>query len=67
MQKPTPGHEQRESSELATRPSQHRSERGATSVEYAIIVSLIAGLIVGIVTSLGIQTAALFGTWAAPW
>lgn len=38
------------------------SDRGATAVEYAILVSLIAATVVGLVVTLGIQTSTLFQT-----
>ena len=37
-----------------------RSEQGATSAEYAILASLIAVVIIGAVTLLGLATNALF-------
>ena len=33
---------------------------GATAIEYAIMVALVAGLIIAIVVTLGLQTARLF-------
>ena len=36
------------------------SERGATAVEYALLVSFIAAVIAAIVLTLGTQVAALF-------
>ena len=41
-------------------PLRESSERGATAVEYAIMASLIAAVIVTAVTVLGTQVAALF-------
>jgi pilus assembly protein Flp/PilA len=38
------------------------SERGATAVEYGLIVALIAAVIVGIVAGLGNKIAAAFQT-----
>ena len=38
----------------------HRDERGATSVEYAIMASLIAAVIVGTVGALGLGVLSLF-------
>lgn len=35
-------------------------ERGATAAEYAIVASLIAGVIVAAVTALGVNVTALF-------
>ena len=40
--------------------SRHRSSRGATSVEYALLIALIAIAIVAAVTLLGNGTAGLF-------
>ena len=41
-------------------------ERGATAVEYAIMASLIAGVIIATVTILGTQVAGLFNTVNIP-
>ena len=41
-------------------------ERGATAVEYAIMASLIAGVIIATVTILGTQVAGLFSTVNIP-
>jgi pilus assembly protein Flp/PilA len=38
-----------------------RDEEGATAVEYAVMLSLIIGVCVGAVLSLGTATAASFG------
>lgn len=38
----------------------YRAERGATAVEYAIMASLIAVVVVGAVAALGIGTNGLF-------
>jgi Flp pilus assembly pilin Flp len=37
------------------------SDRGATAAEYALIASLIAVVIIGAVTALGLAVAGLFG------
>lgn len=37
------------------------SERGATAVEYGIMVALIAAVIIGVVTTLGLNLQGLFG------
>lgn len=42
-------------------------DRGATSVEYAIMASLIAVVIVAAVTALGTETAALFQSAIDAW
>lgn len=39
-----------------------RNERGATAVEYGLLVALIAAIIVAIVATLGEQIAAAFQT-----
>lgn len=41
-------------------------ERGATAAEYAIMASLIAGVIIATVTLLGTQVAGLFNTVNIP-
>lgn len=41
-----------------------RDERGATAIEYALIASLIAVVIIGAVTSLGTSVGNLFNTTA---
>jgi Flp pilus assembly pilin Flp len=43
-----------------------KDEIGATAVEYCILAALVAGLIVGAVTALGIATNGLFQT-IPPW
>ena len=40
----------------------HRDERGATAVEYGLMVALIAAVIVGVVTTLGGKLGTLFTT-----
>jgi pilus assembly protein Flp/PilA len=40
----------------------HHDDRGATAVEYGLMVGLIAAVIVGIVTTLGGKLNTLFGT-----
>jgi pilus assembly protein Flp/PilA len=39
-----------------------RDERGATAVEYGLMVALIAAVIVGVVTTLGGKLSTLFST-----
>jgi len=39
-----------------------RDERGATAVEYGLMVALIAAVIVGVVTTLGGKLSTLFTT-----
>jgi len=39
-----------------------RDERGATAVEYGLMVALIAAVIVGVVTTLGSKLGTLFTT-----
>ena len=39
-----------------------RDDRGATAVEYGLIVALIAAVIVGAVTAFGLGVLGLFGT-----
>ncbi|HEY9163181.1 MAG TPA: Flp family type IVb pilin [Magnetovibrio sp.] len=39
-----------------------RSEQGATAIEYALIASLIAVVIIGAVTTLGTTVSAMFTT-----
>ena len=41
---------------------QNRDERGATAVEYGLMVALIAAVIVGVVAALGTQLKAIFNT-----
>jgi pilus assembly protein Flp/PilA len=43
------------------------SERGATAVEYSLLVSLIAAVIVGVVATLGGQVTVLFDAISAVW
>jgi pilus assembly protein Flp/PilA len=38
-------------------------ERGATAVEYALMVALIAAVIIGVVAVLGHQTSSAFGNY----
>ena len=45
-----------------------RTERGATAVEYGLLVALVAGVIVAILTTIGTQMLGIFAnatTW--PW
>ena len=44
-----------------------KDEEGATAVEYAIMVSLIAAVIFAIVATLGQQISALFQSVVAGW
>jgi pilus assembly protein Flp/PilA len=39
-------------------------DRGATAVEYGLMVALIAAVIIGVVTTLGLNLQALFTTGA---
>jgi pilus assembly protein Flp/PilA len=41
-----------------------RDDRGATAVEYGLMVALIAAVIIGVVTTLGLNLQALFTTVA---
>jgi pilus assembly protein Flp/PilA len=41
---------------------QSRDERGATAVEYGMLVALIAAVIVGVVATLGTQIQGAFNT-----
>jgi pilus assembly protein Flp/PilA len=43
---------------------QNRDERGATAVEYGLMVALIAIVIIGAVTALGDQISSLFDSAA---
>jgi pilus assembly protein Flp/PilA len=43
-----------------TRMAQRNDERGATAVEYGLMVALIAAVIVGVVAALGTQLSTLF-------
>ena len=45
-----------------TRMAQLNDERGATAVEYGLMVALIAAVIVGVVAALGTQVKAAFTT-----
>jgi pilus assembly protein Flp/PilA len=47
-------------SDLGDRARQHDNERGATAVEYGLLVALIAGVIIAIVTLLGAKIGAIF-------
>lgn len=40
--------------------SLHREDRGATAVEYGMMVALIAAVIVGVVTALGLKVERAF-------
>jgi len=42
-----------------------RDDRGATAVEYGLLVALIAAIIVGIVATLGTQVSAAFAAVSA--
>jgi pilus assembly protein Flp/PilA len=42
----------------------HRDDRGATAVEYGLMVALIAAVIVTVVTSIGTNLTSKFGTVA---
>jgi pilus assembly protein Flp/PilA len=41
-----------------------RGDRGATAVEYALLATLIAVVIVGVVTALGVSVTAMFSNLA---
>ncbi len=45
-----------------TEHTDQRRSRGATAVEYALIIALIAGIIFVAVTALGSKTAGLYNT-----
>ena len=47
---------------VASQMSELRNERGATAVEYGLMVALIAAIIVGVVALLGEQIQAAFQT-----
>jgi pilus assembly protein Flp/PilA len=47
-------------SDLGDRARQHDNERGATAVEYGLLVALIAGVIITVVTLLGAKIGAIF-------
>ena len=42
-----------------------RDDKGATAVEYGLMVALIAVAIIGTVTALGLEISGLFGTVSA--
>jgi pilus assembly protein Flp/PilA len=44
-----------------------RDERGATAVEYALMASLIAGVIAAIVTTMGEQLVGIFQNMVDVW
>lgn len=44
-----------------------RSERGASAVEYGLLVALIAAVIVGVVATFGLATMGLFDSIPDPW
>jgi pilus assembly protein Flp/PilA len=46
--------------------AERKDERGATAVEYGLLVALIAAVIVGIVVTLGTQILAAFTTVSDP-
>jgi pilus assembly protein Flp/PilA len=46
--------------DLADRVRHQDNERGATAVEYGLLVALIAGVIIGVVTLLGTQLKSVF-------
>ncbi len=41
-----------------------RDERGATAVEYSILIALIAAIVVGTVAAVGLDTV---GNWGIAW
>ena len=45
----------------------HRGERGATAVEYGLLVALIAGAIIAIIAVLGPQVAGLYTDATQGW
>ena len=47
--------------------SRWTDESGATAVEYGLMVALIAAVIVGIVTVLGVDVAAMFQEFIDSW
>ena len=49
---------------LQTRVASLRDDRGATAVEYGLMVALIAIVIIGVVTTLGSHLSNLFQTVA---
>ena len=48
--------------QTATFHAVHRGDRGATAVEYGLMVALIAAVIVGVVAALGSKINAAFTT-----
>jgi pilus assembly protein Flp/PilA len=52
-------------SKLASRAMRLHEDRGATAVEYGLIVALIAAVIVGTVVTLGTQIEAAFAAVVA--
>ena len=48
--------------QTATFHAVHRGDRGATAVEYGLMVALIAAVIVGVVAALGNKIQAAFTT-----
>jgi pilus assembly protein Flp/PilA len=48
--------------QTATFHAVHRGDRGATAVEYGLMVALIAAIIVGVVSALGGKINAAFST-----
>jgi len=46
--------------------TEHQDSRGATSAEYALVVSLIAAVIVGVLLTLGSQVIGLFERFDLP-
>ncbi len=47
--------------------SNEHSERGATAVEYGLLVALIAGVIIITVATLGTSVFGLFTTFSTSW
>ena len=47
---------------VVTQMNELRNERGATAVEYGLMVALIAAIIVGVVATLGTEINAAFQT-----
>jgi pilus assembly protein Flp/PilA len=50
---------------VAAKNALARRDRGATAVEYGLIVALIAAVIIGVVTTVGTNLQSLFSTIAA--
>ncbi|MFC7493405.1 MULTISPECIES: Flp family type IVb pilin [unclassified Nocardioides] len=48
-------------------PARRRSERGASAVEYGLLVSLVAAVIGGVVLVLGVAVTDLFDSIPDPW